>query len=48
MSDHQQHAANGLHVYCRLRDLLVPRFLARPLAWCWECLVHPLLYRGRE
>ncbi|WP_170304571.1 hypothetical protein [Desulfolutivibrio sulfodismutans] len=48
MSDQQQHAVNGLHVYCRLRDVCVPKILARPLARCWERLIHRLLYRGRS
>jgi hypothetical protein len=48
VSDQQQHAVNGLHVYCRLRDMRVPKILALGLAWCWEQMIHPLLYRRAD
>jgi len=43
-----QHYANVLHCYCRLRDLGVPKPLARKIAEIYETLTHWILYRGRR
>lgn len=40
----RQHYANGQHVYCRLRDLNVPKKAARFLALAWEFVAHRIIY----
>ncbi|MBU1247411.1 MAG: hypothetical protein KKB70_01830 [Proteobacteria bacterium] len=42
-----QHRANGLHLFCRLRDCGVPAGLARRIAGAWEALAHAVIYRRR-
>jgi len=37
------HVANPLHVYCRLRDMGIPKLRSRRLAAVWErCVARPL------
>ena len=43
-----QHGLNGLHVYCRLKDLGFPRETARRLAAKWENFINPWIYRGHD
>jgi hypothetical protein len=40
-----EHRLNGLHVYCRLRDLMIPPRQARTMAKAYEAVAHKLLYR---
>jgi len=42
----RQHALNGLHVYCRLMDLGLPRAWARRVSRLWERLAAWALYPG--
>jgi len=38
------HYGNALHVYCRLRDLGIPRSIAKKIGWIYENILHPVLY----
>jgi hypothetical protein len=40
-----EHRFNGLHVYCRLRDLMIPPKKARSMARVYEVLAYRILYR---
>jgi len=39
------HYGNALHVYCRLRDLGVPKCIAKKIGWIYEKLIHPVIYK---
>ena len=43
-----QHGLNGLHVYCRLKDLGFSQKTARQLAAKWENFINPWIYRGYD
>ncbi len=43
--DLKQHKYNGLHVYCRLRDLKISKSIAKIIIVIYEKMVHWLLYK---
>jgi len=40
-----EHRFNCLHIYCRLRDLMIPERQARTMAKAYEAIAHRMLYR---
>jgi hypothetical protein len=45
MPSRTQHRCNELHVYCRLRDMRVPKRVAFCVSSLWGKLAGPILYR---
>ena len=43
-----QHYGASLHIYCRIRDLGVPKPLAMWIGKAYESIIHRILYRGRK
>lgn len=41
-----QHHTNPLHLFCRLRDCGVPKWLAKKLSAAWERLYRRAPWRG--